>query len=168
MGRGTSAALTRTRTRLYRSTDMPPDAAGPPPAARAARRAGALRTRVPADAARLAALRAEVRAWLATAGLPPDGAGGDVLIAVGELTANAVEHAHAPDAPGWLVVELERRGDAVRLRVADDGAWRDGESAPGRGRGLAIVRRLAGDVAIERSPAGTAVTATIPAHGWGA
>ena len=75
----------------------------------------------------------------------------DIIIAVGEALANAVEHAYDPAHPG--TVELYARtaeGDALLVDVYDRGRFiRRDEGTPGRGLGLRIVRAIARTVSID-------------------
>jgi len=99
----------------------------------------------------------------------------------GNLISNAVEH-----GGGRIELRGERRGDAVRVEVRDEGAQAlhapvsaggipgEGEtprdpvrvSPPGRGRGLRISRRAAadagGELRIQRDEAGTLVAVELP------
>lgn len=81
--------------------------------------------------------------------------------AVGELVANAVEHAYVdPDVHDQARVRVELGVDGVlELEVADDGAWRAGRPSPGdRGRGLALVRGITDELRVQRGTDGTRVT----------
>jgi len=113
--------------------------------------------RLPAVPTSLGPLRERLRHWLDGQGL--DGAAaGDVLLAVGEAASNAIEHALEP-APAAFVVTLTRmEGDSVRIEIRDHGRWDEQPSAPHRGRGMHIMQAVAGEVAVERTPAGTTVT----------
>ena len=92
------------------------------------------------------------------------------MIAAGEATANAVEHATAgrPDgaAPVQITLTAHAAPASVRLIVTDTGIWRppapDREQpAPGtRGHGLIFMHALMNDVTIEPSAHGTTVTLT--------
>ena len=84
-----------------------------------------------------------------------DGRVDDVILAAGEATGNAIEHAY------------KGNGGSVRLRayvddrhlvveVLDSGRWRL-EGDPERGRGLGIMRALVDRVSIESTRAGTNV-----------
>jgi anti-anti-sigma factor len=118
-----------------------------------------LRLDLPADPARLADVRRAVRRWASAAGLPVD-AIEDLLLALGEATGNAVEHAYRDaDAPGRVIVELRLDGaDDVVVSVTDAGTWRPPPSDPGfRGRGLRIISALVRDVDLSPGPAGTAL-----------
>nr|WP_249714012.1 ATP-binding protein [Micromonospora sp. NBRC 107566] len=89
----------------------------------------------------------------------------DFVLAVNELTTNAVRH-----AGGHGEIRLWQAGEAVLCEVADDGAGiprgladgadRPGPSATG-GWGLWLTRRLCDDVAIETGPTGTTVRITM-------
>jgi signal transduction histidine kinase len=80
---------------------------------------------------------------------------------VQEALNNAQRHAHAKNA----VVELEQTGDAIRLKVSDDGSGFD----PNRTRGMGLlgmeerVKRLGGTIEIESRPGtGTTIRAALP------
>ncbi|HXV94222.1 MAG TPA: SpoIIE family protein phosphatase [Pseudonocardia sp.] len=118
---------------------------------------------LPAEAAVLRRLRAEVLAWTTAAGLDPDLVY-DLQLALGEAAANAVEHAYAapgtPDrAAGTVEVEIRRDVDGrVRVRVRDHGRWRPEPADKGyRGRGLDLIRTLGSEVGIDRRDDGTEV-----------
>ncbi|MGY1737254.1 SpoIIE family protein phosphatase [Geodermatophilus sp. SYSU D00684] len=116
-----------------------------------------LRLDLPAEPVRLPVVRRAVRRWAPTAGLQPD-AIEDLLLALGEATGNAVEHAYRDaGVPGRMLVGLDlgSAGD-VAVSVTDTGTWRPPPSDPGfRGRGLQIVAALTGDVDLSPGPAGT-------------
>jgi anti-sigma regulatory factor (Ser/Thr protein kinase)/anti-anti-sigma regulatory factor len=128
---------------------------------------------LPATARQLSGLRRRLRGWLDDAGADEE----DMLavqMAVGEATANVVEHAYrgvvdggraaAEDAPGGgrtgqmrVIAELGDDG-AVQVTVADRGSWQQPANEPGdRGRGLLLVRDCMDDVSLARTPAGTTV-----------
>ena len=106
-------------------------------------------------AEQLGALRGDLRAWLARADATASEAG-DVLIAVGEACANAIEHAGA--APGTTIdVRGQLVGREVVLSVRDRGAWRPPEPHPERGHGLRLMRVLMDRIDIARSDDGTRI-----------
>ena len=116
-----------------------------------------------ADAARLRAVRAEVRSWAAQAALDDDTTD-DLLLAVGESAANSVEHAYG-GAPGRLRVSaaLADDGERVVVAVTDEGTWRAPPADPGfRGRGLQLLRRLARGVEVDTGATGTEVRFAVP------
>ncbi len=74
----------------------------------------------------------------------------DIVIAVGEAVANAVEHAYQTQAPGR--VELHASTDdenTLLVDVYDRGSFIDRELREGRGLGLRIVRAIARAVSID-------------------
>lgn len=121
------------------------------------------------DPACLASLRASLRQWLASAGIATAEAN-DIMIAAGEATANAFEHAAAgrPAAAEPVRITLTARatGTRIGLTVTDTGAWQPppadrGEPAPGtRGHGIIFMHALMDDVAVVPSEHGTTVTLT--------
>jgi len=74
----------------------------------------------------------------------------DIVMAVGEAIANAVEHAYDTDDPG--TVELHALTDAqntLLVDVYDRGAFIERDLREGRGLGLRIVRAIARAVSID-------------------
>jgi anti-anti-sigma factor len=131
---------------------------------------------VPPDRERLPQLRREVQRWAVAAGLSAPVVD-DLLLAVGEAAANAVEHAfpdlpdvpdlpdgaaaaagHSPGRTPRVEVILERAGDTVTATVRDSGVWRPPPADRGfRGRGLQIIRKLSADLDVRAGAEGTAV-----------
>jgi PAS domain S-box-containing protein len=110
------------------------------------------------DPERLHRIRHDLHVWLAGHRVP-DQAAANVVLAVAEVLANAVEHAGAgPGGISLRVDRVERR--RFRVVVADAGRWREPAAVPDpvRGRGLAIARALADDVQVDPGPTGTTVT----------
>ncbi len=94
-------------------------------------------------------LRHALGAFLSALDLEADGIE-DILMAVGEALANAVEHAYAGNATG--IVELHARaedGESVSIDVSDDGQFIEREARPERGFGLRIVKTVARSVSVE-------------------
>ncbi|MEA2143464.1 MAG: hypothetical protein QOI64_1894 [Solirubrobacteraceae bacterium] len=103
----------------------------------------------------LAALRRELRAWLMRVGASASEAG-DVLIAVGEACANAIEHAGAE--PGSTIeVRAQLVGGEVVLRICDSGHWRSAAARTERGHGLRLMRVLMDAIEIASVGDGTRV-----------
>lgn len=76
----------------------------------------------------------------------------DVLTAVGEALANAVEHAYDEREPGTLELYVrtdDETGPALLVDVIDRGRFIDRELRAGRGLGLRIVRAIARTVSID-------------------
>ena len=113
----------------------------------------------------LAALRADLRAWLARAGATASEAG-DVLIAVGEACANAIEHAGA-DPQSTIEVRAQLVGREAVLRVCDHGHWRSAAARSERGQGLRLMRVLMDTIDIASVHDGTRVELRrrLSAHG---
>lgn len=110
---------------------------------------------LPAEAARLSALRRDLEEWLIAIGAGETDIA-SIEIAVLEAVTNSVEHAY-PGAPGTVRVEARLDGlGRVGVCVTDDGTWRPAPADPGhRGRGLMMMRGCMDTVEIEQSDAGT-------------
>lgn len=109
---------------------------------------------VEARARSLAGIRRALQRWLADHGVAR-GAAMEVVTAVSEASANAVEHAYGP-AGGTFTVAATIVGDAVDVRVRDTGRWR-GSSRGDRGNGLRLIRGLIDEVHLDATDAGTTV-----------
>jgi serine phosphatase RsbU (regulator of sigma subunit)/anti-sigma regulatory factor (Ser/Thr protein kinase) len=114
-----------------------------------------LELRVAAVPGSLATMRRSLRSWLLSAGADED-LTYDVLVAVGEAAANAVEHAYGP-VDNEFVVAAERAGEDAVFTVADRGRWRASRGS-NRGRGLTLMRELMDDVQVDSDDEGTVVT----------
>ncbi|MHA6782251.1 SpoIIE family protein phosphatase [Pseudonocardia saturnea] len=116
----------------------------------------------PAKPEELAGVRRDVAAWAVAAALDADTTD-DLQLALGEALANSVEHAYRDRPPGDYHYRLEQLPDgAVRAEIHDDGSWRPPAPDTGyRGRGLLVIDRLAGGLAVDRGADGTRVTFTI-------
>lgn len=76
----------------------------------------------------------------------------DIVLAVGEVLANAVEHAYANSEIGTVEIAAQSEDDDTLLvEVSDHGRFIEREGTPGRGFGLRIVRNIARDVVVARS-----------------
>jgi anti-anti-sigma factor len=103
----------------------------------------------------LAEQRRELRAWLHGVGASA-GETSDVLIAVGEACANAIEHAAAgPEA--IIGVRARISGSEVVVSVRDSGTWRPAVAQTDRGHGLRLMRMLMDTVDIAINEQGTRV-----------
>lgn len=112
---------------------------------------------VTARPSELATARRRLRRWLHAIGV--DGPRvDDVILAVGEVTSNAIEHAYRGVDDGVVEIEGEVQDEVLSFTVTDHGRWSPADLTRPHGRGLAIVRALARDVTVRRSPAGTRVT----------
>lgn len=116
----------------------------------------------PAKADRLAEVRHRTQEWLAHCPLGEDQTY-DVLLAVGEACANAIEHGHRGDG-GTIRLRFELEADSLHITVADHGRWKSPDPGPDqvRGRGMAIIRALVPEVEVIISASGTTVEMAIP------
>lgn len=112
----------------------------------------------------LAVVRARLREWLAQAGLDPESSA-DVLLAVGEATANAVEHS-VVGAEGPVVMDVRAAlcGNLLALTVSDNGRWKDNDcpksdtgSRAYRGHGMHLINALVDSVELSATADGTTV-----------
>jgi serine phosphatase RsbU (regulator of sigma subunit)/anti-sigma regulatory factor (Ser/Thr protein kinase) len=99
-------------------------------------------------------IRLEVRRWLSMVGAAPRTVA-DLLIAVGEASTNAVEHAYGPDG-GTVTVHMELQPPNVLATVRDTGRWRPPHGV-GRGRGILFMRNCSDDLRIDHGQSGTTV-----------
>ena len=120
----------------------------------------------PARPRHLAALRAEVRRWLAPLALPGD-AEIDLLLAVNEAASNSVEHAYTPaTADDTVELTFWTEPRSVCVEIVDHGTWRTPCGQPtGRGRGIEIMQRLIPVILIHYDRRGTRVLLSHPLPG---
>lgn len=114
-----------------------------------------LRLRVDADPRELAPIRRSLRSWLARTGVG-DQQTQDVLVAVGEALANAIEHAHSPGRGSVMIGAVARDG-VLEITVRDQGTWRE-QRGVNRGLGRSLMAALMDDVEVETGESGTVVT----------
>jgi anti-sigma regulatory factor (Ser/Thr protein kinase) len=116
-----------------------------------------LSMRLPTNPPVLAEVRRMLRRWL----LARDVSEADIreiVLAVSEACANAIEHAYSP-APAEFEVTATASEDELRFVVRDEGAWRSPRGV-NRGRGLNVVRAAMDDVEVRPSDTGTEVVMT--------
>lgn len=121
---------------------------------------------VPARPGQLPGLRRALRRWLRQAGVNEHDST-SVLVAVGEATSNAVEHAYV-DTDTGLVRLTVRLGadDVLSLEVIDTGRWRAASShCQHRGRGLPLMRATMEVVEVRSDQDGTTVRMRLPLSG---
>ena len=116
------------------------------------------------DPSCLATVRTRLRQWLPAAGIG-DRDGTDILIAIGEATANSFEHAPADRDDGLepvqITVSVRVAHATIGITVTDTGMWRAPREEPDtRGHGIAFMRALMDEVDISTSERGTTVTMT--------
>ncbi|WP_278265738.1 ATP-binding protein [Nocardia sp. AG03] len=119
----------------------------------------------PADAARLAQVRHALQQWLAEVPISPVQAY-DVVLAAGEACTNAIEHGHHGDGD-TVSLSAVLTGAHIRVVVTDRGSWvaPDPAADTSRGRGLAMMRALSSEFAVQPSATGTVVDMLIPREG---
>lgn len=120
---------------------------------------GPMTITLPASPSNLAVSRGRLREWLAEAGVDAESKA-DVLLAVGEATANATEHAVGAAAHDVrLTVTAAFTGNLLQLSVSDDGRWKPPAASQGhRGHGIALMNALVDSVELTTDTGGTTVT----------
>jgi anti-sigma regulatory factor (Ser/Thr protein kinase) len=83
----------------------------------------------------------------------------EVVVALNEAAANAIEHAYGLQDASFAVSVAVEDGE-VRLAVRDRGRWRERAGPSDRGRGLAIATGLMDELEVDRGPEGTTLTMT--------
>jgi serine phosphatase RsbU (regulator of sigma subunit)/anti-sigma regulatory factor (Ser/Thr protein kinase) len=113
-----------------------------------------LSLRLPADRQVLVTVRAALRRWLRATGARTEETY-DIVLAVGEACANAVEHAYGPRG-GALELEASRDGADVVVVIRDSGRWRQPRQRD-RGRGIGIMHSSMDSVDHRHANGGTEV-----------
>jgi anti-sigma regulatory factor (Ser/Thr protein kinase) len=120
---------------------------------------------LPDEAASLPLMRRALREWLERARWPRDEAA-DLILAANEAVTNAIEHAYRPGQAVTVLVTAEAvrlsgHLRCARITVSDRGRWRPAPvESNTRGRGIAMMRAIAGSLDIDSAPGGTRVTMT--------
>lgn len=122
----------------------------------------AFRRSFPADAQELAAMRADLRAWLERSELATEKKE-DVVLVCTEAASNAIEHAYI-GRRGEVHVQGQTEDGRLEVSVSDDGRWRDPRPEDVRGRGLQLMRALIPDIEVERGERGTTVRLRVGSH----
>jgi serine/threonine-protein kinase RsbW len=96
-------------------------------------------------------MRHALRSFLEALELSPETVD-DVLTAVGEVLANAVEHAYSDGAAGSVELYAHAEGSTtLEIDVRDSGTYIERSARAGRGFGLRIARAIARSVEIDRA-----------------
>lgn len=113
---------------------------------------------LPAVPDSLAVVRGRLREWLAQAGVDPEFSA-DVLLAVGEASANAVEHSVVgTEHPVTMDVRAALCGNMLVLTVSDNGRWKPStEPQRYRGHGMHLINALVDSVELTATAGGTTV-----------
>jgi anti-sigma regulatory factor (Ser/Thr protein kinase) len=119
---------------------------------------------MPARAAELAPSRRRLRAWLEQVDAGPE-AIEEMLLAVGEALANAIEHGSS-DGAAIVRVEATTADDEIIVSVSDAGQWQPGLEGyfSGRGRGHALMHALADAIDVDSDQHGTILTLRFAHH----
>lgn len=108
-----------------------------------------------ADAASAAPMRRALSDFLDAVGVP-EPVRLDVITAVGEALANAIEHAYRNAPAGEVrIVAFIDGDDALNVEVYDRGTFVQPRRRPQRGFGLRIMRAVADSVELRTSPGTT-------------
>jgi anti-sigma regulatory factor (Ser/Thr protein kinase) len=118
-------------------------------------RGGRLDLRLPANAKRLTLLRRRLEHFLAAHGVSEHDSF-DLLVAVSEAAANAIEHPLRPTEFS-VRVTVEIDGHDVVAEVRDSGRWRPPTESLVRGRGLGLIAALM-DLDVRQDGHGTVLT----------
>jgi anti-sigma regulatory factor (Ser/Thr protein kinase) len=111
----------------------------------------------PAKPEELANIRRVVRTWMAPFALGDD-AVADLVLAVDEAVANAVEHAYGPDENGTIELMMWTEARALCVEVTDRGRWKSpSQGASMRGRGIQVMHAMTDSVLIHFDARGTKV-----------
>jgi anti-sigma regulatory factor (Ser/Thr protein kinase) len=107
-------------------------------------------------------IRVAVRAWLRGNAVSPEQET-DLVLAIGEASANAAEHAYAGSEPGVIEIRIANaeRADELIVQVRDFGRWREAparSSGADRGRGTDLMKALVDGFDRETGSAGTTVS----------
>ncbi|WP_280357393.1 SpoIIE family protein phosphatase [Nocardia otitidiscaviarum] len=115
---------------------------------------------LPAAPAQVPGIRDRLRRWLTAHDVAPDREY-DILLAVGEALANAIEHGGGFDPRATVTLEAFRHGKSLVATISDAGRWIPAPTTQidsERGRGFTLMNGLADGIDTVRTPNGTRVT----------
>lgn len=123
---------------------------------------GQLLLEVPATAAELKHVRAELGGWLRAAGAS-EALIGDIVLAVNEACTNSAEHAYRLVEPGLMRVTATLAEQGIHISVQDFGTWKPPDPQPGiRGRGLMVMRAVSDGCDVDSGDGGTTISMVFP------
>jgi serine phosphatase RsbU (regulator of sigma subunit)/anti-sigma regulatory factor (Ser/Thr protein kinase) len=116
---------------------------------------------IAAEAHALAGLRRRIRRWMHLRGVGEDDRE-DAILAISEACSNSIEHGYER-GEGVIHLTIEHAEGMLQIVVRDRGRWRmRGRAAPGRGRGLVIMRSVMRTVDVAADDSGTTITLQKP------
>ncbi len=107
---------------------------------------------IPADPAKLRAVRRNIGRWLSGHDVPQQDAD-DILLASSEACANSIEHAYGP-GEGSVDIEAIAQNGEITIIVRDTGRWRAARNGD-RGRGLPLIEACMDSCDFTRGHEGT-------------
>jgi anti-sigma regulatory factor (Ser/Thr protein kinase) len=108
----------------------------------------------------IAVARHDLRRWLEQRNVAREDVG-DIVLALSEACANAVEHPDDPTRPAFEVKAMMRSPDEVEVLVLDYGSWTQAHPASAEavdGRGIGMIRALMDEVEISSRESGKGTT----------
>lgn len=129
------------------------------------RTTGGRETALPNEPANASEMRSFVADCLSGASVPEHVAD-EILLAVGEVVANACRHGRRSTAPGEVALRCEIRDSHIAIAVTDEGPGFDVKTVihtgvpdllSAGGRGFFLMRQLMDSVDVESSSSGTTV-----------
>jgi anti-sigma regulatory factor (Ser/Thr protein kinase) len=118
---------------------------------------GDLEVTVPSSRDGLTAMRRTLREWLSRGSVADTTHEAEIVLAVWEACANAVEHAQGPSLATFSLRGMFDDRGHVRIEVSDSGRWKAGDGSSDRGFGLRLMRSLMDSVDVTSTDAGTTV-----------
>ena len=118
----------------------------------------------PARPEELRKIRSSLRSWVGDRSIPA-AVGEDLLIAVGEATANSARHAYRDAIGGDVTIRITLMDGILNVEVSDTGKWRepaDEEAYPGLG--TQIIESVVEGLHVDRTRRGTYVSFRLPLH----
>ncbi|MFZ0625491.1 MAG: SpoIIE family protein phosphatase [Acidimicrobiia bacterium] len=106
-------------------------------------------------------IRSSLRSWISRRGIP-ESVGEDLLLSVGEATANSARHAYLGALAGKVTVRITLTDDVLNVEISDNGRWRDRSDDHSAGLGSQIIASLTEDLRVEKTGRGTMVAFRLP------